>query len=343
MSRCTLTYFAGFLLMLLGGLGVGLAADTNPPVAAASRADDTNSQETLRNYLQLQEQIHETQLAIERTRKEMDLAAAQNAKVLGDRLLALEEALSIQRSRELEAIQGSNRVMLYVAGAFAATGLLAVVLMVYFQWRAVSRLAEISAVLPASRALLPAAPVAALGSGESAVISAPPPADRSNARLLGALERLERRILELEHTAQPVLKAASTAEGPPPPNGNGESAAGEPGADALPEADRVASLLGKGQALLNEEQAEQALACFDEVLKLQPAQPEALVKKGAALERLRKLNEAIECYDRAIAADGSFTIAYLHKGGLFNRMERFSEALECYEQALRTQEKRSEV
>ncbi len=93
--------------------------------------------------------------------------------------------------------------------------------------------------------------------------------------------------------------------------------------------------------MLNMDNAEGALACFDEILALDANHTEALVKKGSALERLRKLNEAIECYDKAIAADASMTIAWLYKGGLFNRMERFSEALECYEQALRTQEKQA--
>ena len=109
-------------------------------------------------------------------------------------------------------------------------------------------------------------------------------------------------------------------------------------AAAAPEAARITMLLGKGQSLLNLDQAEEALACFDQVLTLDPNHPEALVKKGAALERLRKLDEAIACYDRAIAADSSMTVAYLYKGGLFNRMERFGEALECYEKALHTQE-----
>jgi len=108
---------------------------------------------------------------------------------------------------------------------------------------------------------------------------------------------------------------------------------------ASTEAGRITGLLGKGQSLLNVDKAEEALACFDEVLMLDARNAEALVKKGTALERLRKLDEAIECYDRAIAADSSMTIAYLYKGGLFNRLERFTEAMECYEKALRTQEK----
>jgi tetratricopeptide (TPR) repeat protein len=109
---------------------------------------------------------------------------------------------------------------------------------------------------------------------------------------------------------------------------------------AAEEAERVSLLLGKGQSMLNLDDAQAAAECFEQALRIDPSNAEAWVRKGTALERLQQLNEAVECYDRAIASDGSLTIAYLHKGGLFNRMERYNEALECYEKALRTQEKR---
>ena len=104
---------------------------------------------------------------------------------------------------------------------------------------------------------------------------------------------------------------------------------------------RIALLLGKGQALLNLQQADNALACFDEVITLDPTNAEAFVRKGIALERLGRLDEAIDSYDRAIALDDSMTMAYLSKGGVFNRLERYGEALQCYEQALRVQKKPS--
>jgi tetratricopeptide (TPR) repeat protein len=208
--------------------------------------------------------------------------------------------------------------------------------MACFQWRTINRLAEISAALPMAHALGAGPAVAALGAGDPHLVTISPP-EQSNQRLLGALEQLEQRIHELEHTAHPPLHAGTSlnpeAKGPSPPSN------GEPTATAA-EAARIALLLGKGQSLLNLDQAEEALGCFDQALALDPSHPEALVKKGAALERLRKLDEAIACYDRAIAADSLLTVAYLYKGGLFNRMERFGEALECYEQALRTQEAR---
>ncbi len=309
-------------------------AETASPAAASAKSEETNVQETLRSYLQLQEQLHATQLAIEQSRAQAAAATAQTAKALTLKLQGIEHALSSQRSQELVAMQNSNEAMLIVAGAFASLGFLAMLFMAYFQWRTISRLAEISAALPMAHAL---------GADDAHLVTVGPP-EQSSQRLLGALERLEHRIHELEHTTHPPLHEGASldqnAKSPPPPS-NGEQPAAElDEAAGAPEAARITVLLGKGQSLLNLDQAEEAVACFDQVLVLDANHPEALVKKGAALERLRKLDEAIACYDRAIAADGSMTVAYLYKGGLFNRMERFGEALECYEQALRTQEAR---
>jgi tetratricopeptide (TPR) repeat protein len=323
------------------------AAEAAAP-AVTSGIVDTNSQETVRSYLQLQEQLHATQLAIERTRREADEAAAEAAKTTAARLQAIEQALSGQRAQELQAMQNNSRVMLIVAGGFAALGLAAMLFMAYFQWRTVNRLAEISAALPAGHSLIAGGPLPALGDGQTHLLSTGSP-EHSNARLLGTIDRLEQRIRELEHTTHHgenetddhningnhVIEAsARPSNGEPSPTEAAETAA------PSSEADLVSFLLGKGQSLLNLDKPEEALACFDEILTMHQGHPEALVKKGTALEKLRRLNEAIDCYDKAIAADDSMTIAYLCKGGLFNRMERYSEALECYEKALRTQEKR---
>ena len=331
------------VLALIGCSARCPGAEPVSPPAALGRADETNAQETLRSYLQLQEQIHATQLAVERSRTQAEAAAAETAKTFSSRLQGIEQALALQRAQELEAMQSSNKAMLVVAGLFAALGLLAMVFMAYFQWRTINRLAEISATLPMAHVFGSGPAVAALGAGDPHLVTSSS-AEQSNQRLLGALEQLEKRIHELEHTTHPPLYEGTAlnqeAKGPPPPSDGGPAPAAPPDAAAAPDAARITLLLGKGQSRLNLDQAEEALECFEQVLALDPNQPEALVKKGAALERLRKLDEAIACYDRAIAADSSLTVAYLYKGGLFNRMERFNEALECYEQALRTQEAR---
>src|ERR1039458_1809980 len=279
------TAFLAWVMLSLSTVSTALrGAEPISPANVAGRADDTNSQETLRSYLQLQEQIHATQLAVERSRTQAEAAAAETAKAFTARLQGIEQALASQRAQELEAMQSTmeamqstNKVMLIMAGSFSALGLLAMMFMAYFQWRTINRLADISAALPMAHGLGSAPSVAALDMGDSNLFGISPP-EQSNQRLLGALSRLERRILELDHTAHdPLLPSASLGHEttPAPPNG-------EP-VGAIPEAARITMLLGKGQSLLSLDQAEEALGCFDQILALDPSHPEALVKKGAAL------------------------------------------------------------
>lgn len=304
------------------------AAETLPP--ATNPIEETNTQDALRGLLQLQEQLHATQMALEQIRTESSEAASANATFLANRLQAIENAMISQRGRELNAMQSSNHTMVITSSVLAVIGFAAMLLMVFFQWRTVNRLAEISSGMPRLLALgsgsaAPSLPIGSdhlLGTGS---------AEQSSLRLLGAIEKLQQRIQDLEHTTVPApVKTPGT-------NGHANRANGQ---DPIESAE-LPALLAKGQSLLDANHADEALACFENALNLKPQHTEALVKKGTALEKLGRLEAAVEAYDRAIQADPSLTIAYLYKGGLFNRMERFSEALACYEQALRTQEKRA--
>lgn len=320
----------GFILPLVLAIApLSVAADaTNVTEPAPAKQETSTSPEVLRAYLELQEQLHAARLAIERNRQEAEIAAAHNTELVAVRLKALEDSLVAQRARELEAIetiQNANRLMIKIGSACAAVGFIALLLTAYFQWRAVSRLTEFSVLsqgpLTLGRGALPSP-----GLADLPTVGALP--DQINSRLLGALERLEKRIIELENIARTPLGEPASTTGPIPANGANTG-----------NSKRVAVLLAKGESLMNLDKTEEALACFDEILALEPDHSEALVKRGDALERLHRIDEAIGCYDRAIAAGGSLTVAYLHKGGLFNRLERYEEALHCYEQALRTQDK----
>lgn len=315
----------GLLCLILTLVSGRLNAEEPPPETGFS------SNDTLRAYLQLQEQLHATQLALERNRQETEALAARNAEAVAARFQAIEQALTAKRSHELETLeqrmQSTQRLLLIVAGTIASVGFVVLLLTAYLQWRAVNRLAEFSTMVQAtSRAAMPPTVPDAqlLGGGATA---------QSNTRLFGALTSLEKRILELEHTTHLPLGSGAVADAAPIGNGtpaNGHQHEGE--------GDHKTLLLAKGQSLLNLDKAGEALACFEEVLKSEPNHGEALVKKGIALEQLRQVDEALCCYDQAIAANGGLTIAYLQKGGLFNRLERYEEALQCYEQALHSQE-----
>ena len=98
-----------------------LGAESSAQPSVPSQIEATNSQEVLQACLKMQEQIQATQLAIELNRRETKEVATQNAEALSKGLLVLQEAFSAQRARDLEAMQSSNRVILFVGGAVCAT------------------------------------------------------------------------------------------------------------------------------------------------------------------------------------------------------------------------------
>lgn len=327
-----------WLTVLIGACAPSflIAEETNAPAASAETPRD--NAETLRSFLLLQEQIHATQLSLERNRQETEAMAAQNAALISAKLEAIEKTLAAQRDKEFEAVQSSNRLLLIVGGSLAGLSFVALLLTAYLQWRSVNRLAEFAAMLPVSRKALPA------GESVEAPMINTTSAAESNARLFGALSELEKRIHELENTARtplteknagaesPIASSPETEEAPAKTESNGVDSTSSNG-------ETIEALLAKGQKLLDESKLTEALACFERILSKNPNHAEAWVKKGSALEHLRRIDEALKCYETAIAANPSMTVAYLYKGGLCNRLERFNEALECYEAALRSQEK----
>ena len=141
-----------FCLLLALPLFNLAAADTqNAPLATAAQPQDgSGSNESLRAFLQLQEQIHDTQLAVERNNQEAHAAAAQDTATLSNHLQAIEQTLHVQRQDELADARRTNHLLLLIVGLFSAVGFSAAVFAAYFQWRALSRLAEISAALPST-------------------------------------------------------------------------------------------------------------------------------------------------------------------------------------------------
>ena len=275
------------------------AADTNG-VAPVTRDEMAN------NYLQIQEQLHATQLAIEQNQEAALEMAQSNALVLQARLQALEQTVASRHASDADAARKTQQMTLLMAGAFGLVGLGVMLLMVYFQWRAFTQLAQISSHQHA--AIANAEAVHQLAAPGRATV------DASTAQLLNVVERLEQRISELEG-----------------------------GQKLLPEIANVkpADSLAEGQKFLDANNPQKALECIDRFLSAHPDRADALVKRAAALEKLGRDEDALACYNRAIAADNSLVIAHLHKGGLLNRLRRYDEALNCYEQALLGQEKKS--
>lgn len=325
------------LSLLLSPLPNLSAASTNEFAPETAAHADTNS--ALRASLELQEQLHASQLALKQNREERESLE----KELTARLKSLEDGMKAKNSGELESMKArvdslrsdldkNNHLLLYVGGGIAVIGFFVLLATGYLQWRSVNRLAEFSAIIQSARAALPAPGVTVaegnlLGAGTTA---------QANGKMFGALTDLEKRIAELEHTAHvpPAAKALTTSTG----TSSSETAVGT-SENGHEHGSHETVLLAKGQSLLNIDKPSEALACFEEILKTEPNHGEALVKKGLALEELNRADEALQCYEHAIETNVDLTIAYLQKGGLLNRLERYEEALQCYELALRAQEK----
>jgi len=319
------------LAAFLGLLRPALAVDTNAAPEAdgkAAEAGTVRAQDFLRSYLQIQEQLRDTQLTIEKMQQEAAAASASNSVAVEERLRLMEKAIANERVEQLSGIARLDRTILIAACAFAFIGFLGLLLAAFLQWAAVNRLAAAAASLSAAHS------PQGLGAGAGEALLLPARAlEQSNMRFLHLMERLEQRLHDMEASVKPpkTLPEGNPANGP---------AAESPSGEILPRAasdktNTIHLLLNKSQTLMKLDKTEAALDCLDEVLTLDPGNTEALVKKGSALERLQRTQGAIECYDRAIAQDSSMIMAYLYKAGLLNRMERHSEALACYEQALK--------
>jgi hypothetical protein len=156
----------GFLLALVSASPAGLAAESAPLPAAASQVEQTNAPEVLQTFLQLQETLRATQFRLEQSRREAREAAAQNVEALSNGLQAIHATLAAARARDLEARHRSDDLLLLVLGTVGAMGLLALLMLTYFQWRTSQALAEISATFPALLGLGPGSAVTELGPGE---------------------------------------------------------------------------------------------------------------------------------------------------------------------------------
>ncbi len=349
------------LLLVVGSALWAQTAEENPPKHSPVHENVKNQDELSENYRQLKEQLRAAEQAIINNRLEAEAAASTRTAAITEKLDTLRQTVMNERERQqnesqrtaYERIQQQTmtqdltRIVVFFGGA----GMLVLCAIALLHWRGNQRMADYCAQLRS----LPFAdrqgllPVGNDTLGHESVTLA-------NQRLASMLDRMEQRVLELEHTVVPPTQnttdegaenaypapsttdeGVSAAPGSPTPTAidEGENVYDVPSSPTINEASlaRIAALLAQGQALLNAKKSTEALACYDEILGLDANHAEALLKKGYALERLQHRDQALNFYDRAIQADQNLALAYIAKGGLCVRLERFDEALECYEQA----------
>ncbi len=90
----------------------------------------------------------------------------------------------------------------------------------------------------------------------------------------------------------------------------------------------------KGSDLESLGMHQEAIACFDRSLQINPKYAEAWYGKGASLSNLGKYQDAIACYDKALQIDPKCALAWFNKGVTLGRHGKPQEAIACYDKAL---------
>jgi tetratricopeptide (TPR) repeat protein len=94
-----------------------------------------------------------------------------------------------------------------------------------------------------------------------------------------------------------------------------------------------AALARKGPLLARAGRADEAVACADALLAIDPGDEEAILQKGDALKAARRFRESVEWYSRA--ADRKLAAALIDEGAKLCEAARFDKALGKYNEAFR--------
>ena len=243
------------------GFGSGhrvFAAETDSTAVSPPQITDKTTEDSSNAYVQIQEQLYATQLAIESNRQEAAAEIKRNSEEMAARIQLLQQTIAAQRAREAETRKKAQRFTLILAGTFGVVGLAAMLLIAFLQWRAVTRLVELSTIHPPEHSpwkavILP--PM--LRAGEESGAPGRAAVQLSNARLLNVVESLEKRIFELEKMPHVPLGEFTSS------TVNEQNGA----IPVLSDSDEcVANLLAEGQLLLDKNELENALECFDQAL-----------------------------------------------------------------------------
>ena len=266
-----------------------LAADTN------SIASSTNADATVNGYLQIQMQLHDTQMALEKSRDE----ARQTAADTTARIEALEQAIAARHAADLEVAQKNQQSLFMLAGAFGLTVLAAVLFMAWLQWRSVARLVETASRQGA--ALASAGAVHQLAAPGRAAV------EISNSRLLDIVGQLEKKILDLESGGRllsaPPAKPDPLAEGQAFLDANETQKALDCFEKVLAaQPQNPEALVKKASALEKLDRVDEALACCDRAIAANGAPVTAYLFKGGLLNRLQRYDESLKCYEQAMQA-----------------------------------------
>src|SRR6266567_2481396 len=105
--------------------------------------------------------------------------------------------------------------------------------------------------------------------------------------------------------------------------------------DPLPSSKTKMEWFEEGNRLSDLKRYEEALAAYEQAIRLDPDDVTAYYKKSAALIKLKRYEEALITLEQAIRLDPNYARAYTDKGAILNQFGRYEEALIALEQAIR--------
>lgn len=109
---------------------------------------------------------------------------------------------------------------------------------------------------------------------------------------------------------------------------------GREGTKPTEDGQTVAFWCNKGLSLFNLSRIEEAVACFDKALAIDPHDAMSWCNKGGALVQMERYEAAMRCLDKAIEINPKLGLAWINKGGALVDLGQREEALTCYDKAL---------
>ncbi len=153
--------------------------------------------------------------AVDRIRKDTDATLKRFATAMDGKLDGLNRAVASERERDLQTMRDSNRFALTTASVLVGLLLLEILFIAWLSVRAVNRLATRMSTWISEQSAFPGA-AAVLGMDAVNPLSGKL-VHETSLRLQNAIERVEQRLLDLEHTTsrfQTTLAASPGAHGP---------------------------------------------------------------------------------------------------------------------------------
>jgi tetratricopeptide (TPR) repeat protein/tRNA A-37 threonylcarbamoyl transferase component Bud32 len=142
----------------------------------------------------------------------------------------------------------------------------------------------------------------------------------------GELEALVGRMLEQDARKRPASMTAIKQE---------FERLLAPASTPLPPVKTQEQWMEEAKAHVNAERHDEALAAYEQVIFLDPANANAYIQKGIVLGALELYHAALVVFEQGIHLDPQLANAYFNKGAALNALHRYEEAVAAYEQVIR--------